>query len=75
VDKPGVVTRVCPDGRPAHVLLGGASVRIVDDAAGAGAHLDTIDAGSALTDIDTLGGLGVVAPLVRPGTTIVAGVN
>jgi hypothetical protein len=75
VEKPRVAGRSCPDGRRAHALLGASSVRIVDDATNADGGLDTIDIEDALTDVAIMPGLAVVRDLIRPGTTIVAGVN
>lgn len=74
VDEPTVARRTCPDDRPAQALLGGASVRVVEDEADE-RSLDDMDVESAGRDIEMVGGLNVVKTLVKPGTTIIAGIN
>ncbi len=74
IDKPHVDRRICPDGRPAQAILAPSSVRIVEDEAHVDG-VDAMDAQAAARDMEMIPGLGTVKPLVRPGTTIVAGVN
>jgi hypothetical protein len=75
-DRPAVERKTCPDGSAAQAILGGVSVRIVEDeAAAARGGVDAIDVGSATREMEKIAGFSVVQPLVRPGTTIVAGQN
>ncbi len=74
VDKPDVAVRTCPDGRPAQALIGAVSVRIVEDD-DAESSVDTIDVATATRYLGAILGLGEVGSLVRPGSTIAAGIN
>ncbi len=75
VSKPRVEPRSCPGGPPAQALIGGASVRIVDNREAPGFALDALDPGAATRGLDIVAGLSQVTPYVTPGSTIVAGLT
>jgi hypothetical protein len=75
VRKPAPMSRSCPDGRPAQVLVGATSVRIVVDGTAAGRGVAAMDAGPAARRLEDVAVLAGVKSLVRPGTTIAAGLD
>ena len=75
VRKPATASRSCPDGRPSQVLVGATSVRIVADGTAAGRGVAAMDAGPAARRLEEVAVLAGVKSLVRPGTTIAAGLD